>query len=104
MSSNEDQALELETQYAGEIRKNNEQDQILYDYVRNQLMPEYIRNYGETFQSDLEACLERNKDYTDAGSVARYSYQIYKRFYMIPITGLLRLSQGLPFSGSYGKY
>lgn len=104
MSHKQDEAAELETRYADTIRANNEQDQTLYDHVRNQLMPEYIRNYGKSFLADLDACQERNKGYTDTGSVARYGYQVYKKFYMVPVTGLLRLSHGMPFRGSYGKH
>lgn len=104
VSRKQDEAAELEIRYVNEIRANNEQDQILYNHVRSQLMPEYINIYGDSFQSDLEAYQERNKGYTDAGSIARYGYQAYKKLYMVPVTGLLRLSHGLPYQGSYGSH
>lgn len=103
VSHYQDEAAELATRYADTIRRNNEQDQILYDHVRNQLMPDYIRNYGESFLDDLVAFQERNNGYTDAARVAHYTYQAYNKFYMVPVTGLLRLSHGMPFQGSYGK-
>lgn len=82
------------------LRSRNELDQALYDWVDSELIPEYIDRYGPDFAADLAKFQALQKDHTPT-VLHRWIDSIYRNGYLKPVTGLLRLRNGLPYSGSY---
>ena len=88
-------------QFNKEIVKNNELDIELYNYVNHVLFQEAISAYGDGFKEDLARFREFRLKHTPSQR-RRYLYQAYKKLYFVPVSGVVRLMNGLPFKGSYG--
>jgi hypothetical protein len=82
------------------LRERNMLDQQLYEWVRTAMYSKYIADYSGDFSSDLDDF--RNLQHAPLRPKARISIDwLYRNGYLKPVSGLIRLFNGLPYSGSY---
>ena len=86
--------------YRDQIVENNYNDIELYKYVKEELFPRYIRDYGETFEQDLLTFREANIAFYPP-RVKRYFDYVFRKIYVEPISGFIRVLNGKPYKGSY---
>ena len=92
--------MDLVKQHHDRILEKNQADLALYDYVINEIMPANRTEYGDALAGDLEQFrARRSLDYE--GRIKLNLDYIVRKAYMEPVTGLIRLSRGLPAKGSY---
>ena len=78
----------------------NALDLALYEWVRDDLMPVYAAEYGDALEQDLE----RFREFRQARQPPRLALllaQVLRQLYGKPVTGLIRMRNGLPYAGSY---
>jgi hypothetical protein len=90
---------DLLLKWGDDIRKRNELDIALYDFVQQSLLPRQRDQYGSDFMPNLQAFKQTNCN--GPMMTKRYIDYLYRKLYIEPATGLLRLSGGLPYKGSY---
>ena len=90
---------DIKERWFGEIQKRNELDIALYDFVVNELIPEQRKRYGRSFDADLNNFKQLNED--GPKMMKRYLDYILRKFYIEPVTGLIRMLHGKPYKGSY---
>jgi hypothetical protein len=91
---------ELPESFVEKLRERNELDQQLYDWASTELFDRYVDDY----HGDFKAALEEFKHLQKAASISRPKVLLdaaYRNLYLKPVTGLIRVANGLPFSGSY---
>ncbi len=98
--ASQSQSLQLPRGFQAQIEGLNDLDCRLYAWVRNELVPEYIQQYGASFDDDLLEFKELLND-SDMVPAAAIPSLIMRRAYVRPLTGLIRLWNGMPYSGSY---
>lgn len=86
--------------YMPAIRENNASDIQLYGHVKEVFFPACVERYGADFKSDLDRfCVENTRR---QGRNRRHVVDyLLRKAYLEPVTGLLRLANGLPYRGSY---
>lgn len=94
------QGLQLPQGFHERVAELNELDRALYDWVRSELVPEYIEQYGAGFSEDLKA-FKRLLNDPDTRPAKAIPSLIMRRAYVRPVTGLIRRWNGMPYSGSY---
>lgn len=82
------------------LRERNQLDQQLYDWVRTELVPQYIEEYGPRFSSDV-AELRRLQQTAERRKLRGAVDFIYRNAYLKPVSGVTRVVNGLPYQGSY---
>lgn len=94
------QRLEIPDSFYGQLRERNQLDQQLYDWIDTGLFAQYLAEYAGDFMADLE-------DFRNLQTIASRPIikplidSIYRNSYLKPVSGLIRVRSGLPFSGSY---
>ena len=86
--------------FADRLRERNQLDQSLYDWIDGELYPRYISEYHGDFAADLA---EFNILQAE-GSESQLKIKIdavYRNAYLKPVSGLIRVWNGLPYHGSY---
>ncbi len=91
---------DLAERYADRILENNRLDMDLYTFVRKELFPVYISQYGEEFHRDVEE-FRRINSLGGVPMARRYLDYLVRRLYIGPITGIIRVMNGMPARGSY---
>jgi hypothetical protein len=91
---------ELAESWKDEIEANNALDLQLYQYVKEQLYPTYIEEYGDDFGQDLADFRETNRSFRGHRLKSYIDYSL-RKLYAEPVIGLLRLLRGKSASGSY---
>jgi hypothetical protein len=79
----------------------NQLDAALYAWVRDDLVPRYRRAFPGNLNGDLEA-FRRTLTGGPGWSWRRPVDLIYRNAWMKPLTGIVRLANGLRYEGSYG--
>ena len=92
--------FELPDDFSSRVREKNQLDQQLYDWMKSDLLSEYIAEYSGDFSSDLQQFQDLQRH------VSRPIFRplidsIYRNAYIKPVTGMIRLGNGLPYGGSY---
>jgi len=90
----------LEEKYRERIEENNKVDIALYEFVKNELFPSYIENYGSSFDADVTQFISNNKAF-EPPKLKRWIDYLLRKSFITPASGLIRLLNGKPFMGSY---
>jgi hypothetical protein len=90
----------LKEKYYDKIVNNNEKDIELYQYARDVVYPKFIAEYGDDFSEDLQRFRENNVGFGES-KIKRYVDYGIRKCYLEPISGLIRLTNGRPYKGSY---
>ncbi len=99
------EAQELVNRFGGEIRRRNKADMELYRIVESELFPAYLESCGDDIQRDLAQLRSRTDlDGRRGDRVRRGTGFLIRNLYMKPVTGLIRMLNGLPYKGSYVNY
>ena len=101
--SDYDQVLELPVGFRERIAEINLLDRELYSWVQNELVPEYIRKYGTGFDGDLREFRRIvNIGKNNMSWLPTAAIRIFRHAYLKPVTGAIRIWNGLPYAGTYG--
>lgn len=98
--ASDNKALQLPQGFHERVEELNDLDRELYDWVRNELIPEYIKQHGAGFAEDLKEFKGLLND-PDTQPTKAIPSLIMRRAYVRPVTGLIRRWNGMPYSGSY---
>jgi hypothetical protein len=82
------------------LRERNRLDQQLYEWVRTDLYSKYIAEYPGDFSADLHDFRNLQRDAVQPKTGILLD-SIYRNGYLKPVSGLIRLCNGLPYNGSY---
>jgi hypothetical protein len=91
----------LVEKYYDQIILNNADDIKLYEFVKNDLYPKECDLYGGNnlnFEDTMPA--EKNVDFFNWHGVRWLDY-LYRKIYIDPVTGCIRIANGLNYKGSY---
>ena len=94
------QSGEFYQKYAVEIEARNTLDQALYDFAEATLFPRYVAEYGNNFQRDFDQ-FESSLELSDEPMLRRRIDYIFRKLYVEPVGGVVRIIHGLPAVGSY---
>lgn len=96
------QKLDMPSGFFTRLKEQNQLDQGLYDWVNAELVPELIAGYSGNFANDLESfqILQRSSDRPLVGPLID---SVYRNAYLKPVSGLIRMANGLPYLGSYAE-
>ena len=94
------QHVQMPDSFFDQLRERNRLDQELYEWIETKLLVNYVTEYSGNFSSDLEefrllqqhAASPRTRPVIDS---------IYRNVYLKPLSGMIRVSNGLPYHGSY---
>ena len=94
------QAIALPAEFHERVAELNKLDSELYSWVRSELVPGYIRQYGSAYNENLIKFrqLLAGQSGHPGSSLAG---NIMRNVYIKPLTGLIRVWNGIPYSGSY---
>ena len=98
--ASDNQGVQLPQDFHERVDELNALDRELYAWVKNELTPDYIEQYGAGFSEDLEA-FKRLLNDPDTQPEKAIPSLIMRRAYVRPVTGLIRRWNGMPYSGSY---
>ncbi len=87
-------------QYKESILEKNVLDIELYQYAKEILYPEYIKDYGSEFQNDVDTFKSVNEK-ANLTMYKRYTDYMLRKVYIEPVTNLIRISHGMQAKGSY---
>ena len=93
-------ATDLPVEFHERVAELNKLDRELYSWVRSELVPGYIRQYGSAFSEDL-INFKQLQEKQNAHPVNSLAVDIVRNVYVKPLTGLIRVWNGIPYSGSY---
>jgi hypothetical protein len=79
--------------YREKIIKHNLLDIELYNYVKDEILPKEKKEYGSTFELDVEQFKKLEKRY--ASNLLRYLDYFYRKCYYMPILKLIRKVNGI---------
>jgi hypothetical protein len=71
--------------------------------VRTNLLPKYRDQYGATLSADLAKFSDSNSTF-EGRSLGLYFDYFVRKIYYQPVSGLIRILNGLPYRGSYEEY
>lgn len=91
---------ELLHKYKPQIEESNSIDLELYDYVTNNIYPVQIQDFAGDFDHALHE-FQRNNSACGPMMWPRYTDYSFRKLYLEPVTGTIRLINGLPYKGSY---
>lgn len=92
--------LEMPNMFFDQLRERNQLDQKLFEWIDTQLLAEYISAYSGAFSADLEKFRAIQRE-ASPPVIKPLVDSVYRNAYLKPISGLIRVSNGLPFTGSY---
>lgn len=92
---------EILSTYRDRILENNQLDIALYNFISKTLVPESLKWYGPNFENDLAHFKMSNMN-SSPSMRRRYVAQCLEKLYYKPVSGLIRVLNGLPALGSYG--
>jgi hypothetical protein len=94
------QAQELYMKFADEIEARNKLDWELYNYVETSLLPKFEGEYGENYQLDYKK-FESELASAREPLILRGIDYFFRKCYVEPVGGVIRIFNGLPAAGSY---
>lgn len=86
--------------FADRLHERNQLDLKLYNWVKSVLLREYVERYSGDFASDLQAFKSIQRSAVHA-RIKPLVDSVYRNAYIKPISGLIRVTNGLPYVGSY---
>lgn len=89
---------EILEKYKDRIAELHELDLQLYEYAKTTLLRQQKSAYGPSFDVDLAAHKQRNESWISPRSKPAIDY-VVRKFYYEPLTGLIRVMNGLPAKG-----
>lgn len=92
----------LPPDFAERLRQRNQLDQQLYEWAATDLYSEYVNAYPGDFQADLQY-FRALQSHAQEPILKPYTDWVYRKGFLQPISGLIRLTNGLPYHGSYSK-
>ncbi len=92
--------LDLPQQFYDQLKEQNQLDQQLYTWVKTKMVPTYISKYKGDYASDLEMFKNLQNSYSQP-RLTQLVDSIYRNAYIKPVSGIIRVSNGLPYFGSY---
>jgi hypothetical protein len=92
--------IQLPTSFFDQLRERNWLDQQLYEWIETKLLVNYVAEYPGHFSSDLEEFRALQQVATSA-RIKPVMDSIYRNVYLKPVSGMVRVSNGLPYHGSY---
>ena len=90
---------EILRSYYTEIVDRNKLDIKLYNYVKQDVFRKEKDNYGPDFAEAVNAFRQRLQSYR--WPISRYLDYFYRKLYIDPATGIIRMKNTLPYKGSY---
>ena len=90
----------LMSEYLSDIEDKNKQDIILYKHVVENIRHANRRLYGPGIDKDIEQFKTTNKITLFDRAILNTDY-LYRKLYIEPVTGRIRVRNGLEKSGSY---
>ena len=100
LAKNKVKISSLFEKYKDKIKENNALDIELYNYARDVIYPESIKNYAGNFYEDVKQFKALNA-VANIPMYKRYIDYIMRKTYIEPVTNLIRLSHGIEAKGSY---
>lgn len=92
--------LEMPDDFFERLHERNQLDQQLYDWIETELFSKYIAEYSGDFSADLDK-FRKLQQVPETPKMKTLIESIYRNAYLKPISGLIRVSNGLAFRGSY---
>lgn len=92
--------MDISESFIDRLRELNRTDQQLVNWVRNDLVPGYVRDAGNGLKDDIAAFANMQNEPSSATARTLVDFA-YRNGYLKPATGLIRKLNGLPYSGSY---
>jgi hypothetical protein len=94
---------ELLLRHRDDIYERNSKDLDLYRFAVEELRPRFAAEFGSDLESQVAAFRFANSACASrTGARLRpYVDYVFRRFYLMPVTGLVRMRHGLPAAGSY---
>jgi hypothetical protein len=99
---NSERQPDLPQPFLDGLLERNQLDQKLYDWIDTELFPAYLSSYPGDFSRDL-------REFRQLQQVAPRPHVkpavdfIYRNAYLKPVSGVSRILNGLPYSGSYSS-
>jgi len=94
------QHVDIPPNFRDRLREQNQLDLKLVEWIDDELFPSYIAAYPGNFETDLKRFTDLQHSHTNASAASALDF-IYRNAYMKPVSGVIRLSNGLPYLGSY---
>jgi hypothetical protein len=92
--------VQMPDSFFDQLRERNRLDQKLYEWIETKLLVDYVAEYSGNFSSDLEGFRTRQQ-VVASPRIGPVMDSVYRNVYLKPVSGLIRLSNGLPYHGSY---
>lgn len=92
--------LQVTDEFVDALRRRNQLDQQLYDYVANDLHSEYVAQYPGDFSADLDRFRRLQSAAADVRVKPLVDF-VYRSAWLGPVSGSIRVANGLPYKGSY---
>ena len=96
----EDGHAVLPGDFSAKLRERNQLDQALFDWIETEYFPDLVANYEGDFAANLRKFRTLQARHARP-RLALCIDSMYRNAYIKPLTGLIRLAHGLPYSGSY---
>ena len=90
---------ELLKNYKDAIIDCNKADMKLYEFVKNELLEKDKENFAKELNRELRQFRESLEHFK--WPAIRYLDYLYRKLYLDPLTGFIRIRNGLPYKGSY---
>ena len=84
--------------YGDRIIELHEKDIELYEFAKTSLLEREKLEYGQSFEKDLATQIHKNETWTPPRLSPYIDFAI-RRFYYQPLTGLIRVMNGMPAKG-----
>ena len=88
--------------FADVLAERNSIDTALYDWVTSELHQSYISKFSGDYGATLASFIDLQTAEHPRGPSMALDY-VFRNVYWKPVTGVLRVLNGLPYSGSYGS-
>ncbi|HMW16051.1 MAG TPA: sulfotransferase family 2 domain-containing protein [Pseudomonadales bacterium] len=88
-------------EYSEQIVERNLNDIALYQFVKDELFPGYKQDYPGDFQADFNDFIESKDQIPFIQKAKSYLDYAFRKGYVEPVTGMIRLANGKPYKGSY---
>lgn len=94
------QQLQMPDNFYDRLQERNQLDQQLYHWIETELFSKYIAEYSGSFAADLDE-FRSLQQVAESPKIKPLIDSIYRNGYLKPVSGLIRMSNGLSFRGSY---
>jgi hypothetical protein len=92
--------VQMPDSFFDQLRERNRLDQKLYEWIETKLLVDYVAEYSGNFSSDLEE-FRAQQQLVASQRIGPVMDSIYRNVYLKPVSGMVRVSNGLPYHGSY---